>query len=267
METWEGPTEMFVAEDYMTVLDSRVLVPPDSLVVARFGLLPFYQEMERDLRYKDSVLLNSYAQHQWIANLLDWGGEHGVLAGMTPRTWTRWDRLPENMSFVVKGRTNSKKQSWNTRMFAPSRGAVPAIAKRLNDDENLCDQGIVAREYVPLKKLDEGLNGLPITNEWRFFFLNDPKTGTPVMLANGFYWMCSHPEAFEQASLSQIGVDVAKKAASLVSPHVPFFVIDVAETATEDWIVIEVNDAQMSGLCGVKADEFYKNLAAVLGSG
>ncbi len=251
------------AARYLPTFRSRMLIPQTSLVVARYGLLPHYQEWESDLAVVNSKLVNSYQQHKWIADLTDWGGPDGVLSGLTPKTWTRWSDLPAGMSFVVKGRTNSKKQSWNTRMFAASRDDVPALAARLRDDELLNDQGIVAREYIPLKQLDEGLNGLPIVNEHRTFWIKGLKG--PVMLSKGYYWQYSHPESADQASFSIGAFDLAYKAAKLVAEHVNFFVLDLAETAQGDWIVIEVNDGSMSGLCGCSADDLYSNMARALG--
>lgn len=145
-------------------------------------------------------------------------------------------------------------------MFAKSRADVPVVARRLLDDTMIREQGLVVREYVPLVKLGEGLNGLPITNEWRFFFY-----GTNV-LAKGFYWQGSHPELAMYAALSEEAELLANYAASRIAPHAMFFVIDLAETAAGNWIVIEVNDGQMSGLCGADPHELYRNLAHHVGN-
>lgn len=254
--------EAGIAAKYLTVVDSRMQIQRGSDVVARYGLLPHYEEWERDLSYIDSRLLNTYRQHKWVADLTDWGGEYGVLKGLTPMSYTtRWDRLPEG-AYVVKGRTNSMKQDWNTRMFCPTKADVPRVSNLLRNDSLLRDQGIVARTYVPLKRLDTGLNGLPITNEWRTFWVVG--INGPVMLARGYYWQYSHPEAGEKATWTQEAEDLVYKAADLVGEHVNFFVLDVAETEAGDWTIIEVNDAQMSGLCGCSADELYSNLSKVL---
>jgi hypothetical protein len=52
----------------------------------------------------------------------------------------------------------------------------------------------------------------------------------------------------------------SKMIAKRVSPHVGFFAIDVAKTESGDWIVIEINDGQMSGLSMIDPKQFYKNL-------
>ena len=255
------------AAKYLLTVDSRMKIPEGSTVIARYGLLPHYAEWERDLGHLDARLLNSYAQHCWIAGLTPWAGSvnhgiEGVLEGLTPKTWTsRWDLLPEG-SYVVKGRVNSLKQDWNTKMFAPTKEDVPRIAAALLGDSLIRDQGVVVREYIPLKRLDTGLNELPITNEWRTFWVTAPSG--PVFLASGYYWQYSHPEAGERARWSKEAYEVAEKAAALVSEHVNFFVLDVAETEEGNWIVIEVNDAQMSGLCGCSARRLYQELACAL---
>ena len=254
--------EMETARRFLPVVDSRVLVPGDSLVIARYSVLPWYEELERDLKHRGSRLLNSYAQHKWIADFMGWGGPVGVLKGMTPQTWPNWSRLPEDMSFVVKGRTNSRKQNWNTHMFCPTRGDVPVVAARLLDDSLIQDQGVVVREYIPLKKLDTGLNGLPITNEWRTFWLS--QKGGVQILAAGYYWKASHPDSEERADFAPEALRVARRAAEIVGEYATFFVLDVAETEKGDWIVIEVNDGQMSGLCGCSAEHLYQSLRDAL---
>lgn len=146
-------------------------------------------------------------------------------------------------------------------MFARTREDVPTVASRLFDEQIIMDQGLVVREFVPLKQLGEGLNGLPVSNEWRTFWYWTPDTLT--CLGAGYYWLASHPETAVDAKLTLAGCRVAYEAARRVGPNVPFFVIDVAETANGEWIVIEVNDAQMSGLCGVPAETFYRRLGRV----
>ena len=41
---------------------------------------------------------------------------------------------------------------------------------------------------------------------------------------------------------------------------VRFLVVDVAETAAGEWIVVEVNDGEMSGLACIEPEGFYANL-------
>jgi len=52
---------------------------------------------------------------------------------------------------------------------------------------------------------------------------------------------------------------------TIVSPHVNFYVLDIAQTAFGNWILIEINDGQMSGLSENDPDRLYYNLRRVTG--
>jgi hypothetical protein len=242
----------------------RSQVEPGSLVIGRYSVEPFYADLEAELALSGSRLINSLAQHRWITDLLPWADPHGgLLQGLTPPAWTEWGSLPEG-AYVVKGRTYSRKHQWQTHMFAPTRAAIADIARRLYDDPLVSQAGLVVRPYVALAPLGEGINGLPISNEWRTFWLAT-KAG-PVCLGRGFYWT-SYPELAAQARWTEEAASLVQAAALRVAQRVPFFVLDVAETRRGDWTVIEVNDGQMSGLCGVEPDGFYANLARQLAVG
>lgn len=229
--------------------------------MGRYSVLPFYGELERELKLTGSKLINSHTEHCFIADVAAWACEGGALEGMTPRTWTEWLRLPEGQ-YVVNGRTNSRKGQWATHMFCPTLADVPVVAGRLLGDSLISEQGVVVREYIPLRELGEGLNGLPITNEWRTFWLTT-KDG-PVMLARGFYW-ASHEEVADKAEWTTDAYVLARKAAIAVTDYATFFVLDMAQTKDGAWIVIEMNDGQMSGLSMVDPQELYSNLAIHLG--
>lgn len=248
--------EMEIARSYLQVEHFRTNIPANSLVVGRYSVLPYYRELEKELALSNSKLVNSYSQHSFIADITAWATITGVLAGLTPKTYTEWSNLPEG-AYVVKGKTNSQKHQWATHMFAPNKAAIPGVVQRLLDNPLISEQGLVVREYVPLKQLTVGINGLPITNEWRtFWYVVDDK---PILLCYGFYW-ASHPEVSFLASFPRAAYDIAWKAADIISEHANFFVLDLAETANGDWIVIEVNDGQMSGLSMCSANTLYAAL-------
>ena len=257
--------EMSTAALHLPVVPYRSQVPPGSLVIARYSALPFYGELERELALGGSVLANTHRQHRWIAELFEWGSAAGgvlVEDGLTPRSWDNWAGLPEG-AYVLKGRTNSRKSQWATPMYAPTRADIPRVAARLLDDGMVREQGIVVREYVPLRMLAEGLNGLPVTNEWRVFYWAD--AGEPVFLAAGYYWRGTHPETEALARFTDEARVLAERAAALIAPYARFFVLDVAEKASGGWMVVEVNDGQMSGPGGVDFDTLYRALARVVG--
>jgi hypothetical protein len=173
----------------------------------------------------------------------------------TPATYTEWGDLPE-ASYIIKGRTNSRKFQWNTHMFAKDKKSIVSVVTRALDDGLINSQGVIVREYVPLKKLDEGINGLPISNEWRFFFYGK------TLLAKGFYWS-SCPEVFDQAECTDEMIKMAKEIAVIVSKKANFFVLDMAEKAVKGktgCILVEVNDGCMSGTSMCDPEELYYNL-------
>lgn len=259
---WTEEAEFEAARQYFDVVEYRSQVPPNSLVIPRYSALPFYGELVKDVEHVGSKLINSLEQHQYVADVTQYVADLGEL---TPRTWIEWGNLPEG-SYVVKGRTNSRKHEWNKRMFAETRADVPKVARALLDDDLIRDQGLVVREYVPLRTFDYGINGLPITNEWRFFCLNGE------IVDAGYYW-ASMPEC-EWAGHERMGEpgeappppeakELVREVLRRIDP-VPFVVVDVAEKAAGGWIVIELNDGQMSGLSMIPPERFYRNLRRCL---
>lgn len=251
-----------VAREVFPVTQNRVLVPPHSLVIGRYSVLPFYRELQEDLRLlNESKLINSYRQHRWIANF-DW---YELLQKYTPETWFDHDfyRAPDG-PFVLKGRTNSRKFQWNTHMYAENKSAAGEVASRLSGDGFIGPQGIIYRRHVPLRTFEVGINDLPFTNEWRLFYFKDE------CLSFGFYWSSAKEEILTEIQQNSTkyfpptAKEVADEIAKLVSPHVNFFVLDVAESASGDWILIEINDGQMSGLSENSPRVLYSNLAKAL---
>lgn len=217
------------------------------ITVGRYSVLPYYKELENDLFYNDSQLVNSYDQHKYIASF----EYYEDIKEYTPKTWFSLEDVPENEGpYVVKGCTNSRKHQWNTMMFAETKRKAVEIACDLQADSLIGEQDIIVRQYVPLEKVDEGINGLPMSNEWRFFFYKKK------MLSHGFYWVNTD----KRGSMDFGGLVFAQGIANIVSEKVNFFVIDIAKTQEGKWIVVELNDGQMSGLSDNDPNVLYKNL-------
>ena len=245
--------EYKAAKEALSVYEQRVLIPRNSLVIPRYSALPNYRELEADVRLLGGRLLNTYEEHRFIADIRKYVP---VLGDLTPKTWETWGGLPEGQ-YVVKGITNSRKQSWNTCMFCPTVADVPKVASRLMDDAEILEQGLVVRQYVPLVQYGVGINGLPVTNEWRFFVLHDH------ILACGYYWVNDtedYPHSLETPP--QGAVEAVQEAIARIqkASTVPFYVVDVGERADGGWIVIELNDGQQSGLPHLDPFRFYKEL-------
>jgi hypothetical protein len=232
------------------VVDSMVGID-NQMVIGRYSCVPFYTEVERGLNLQGSHLINSPAQHRYIANF----DYYEDIELYTPKTYFRLADVPRNGGpFVVKGKTNSKKHQWNKMMFAPTFHDAVRIGVELKNDYWFANQDVIVREYVKLKQYGEGTHGLPFTNEWRFFFYKN------TMLSHGFYWS----ESEIQGQLDSAGIQLAIKIAAIVSEKTNFFVIDIGQKEDGSWIVIEINDGQMSGFSCNDPETLYCNLAKAL---
>lgn len=238
-------------------------IKSDDLVVPRYSSLPYYRELEYDVWHKGAKLIQSYEQHRWIADAR-WT-EHSELFTHTPKTYDeihsdqQFYNAPEGQ-YIVKGRTNSRKLNWNKKMLANSKREALEIAGELLQDPLIAEQGIIYREYIPLQTWEVGANGLPFTNEWRFFFLGEN------LIDYGYYWAIAQEETIQRAKQEPILPfwQFARKIAKIVAKKTNFFVLDIAKTAAGDIILVEINCGTMSGLAEIPADRFYRNLKNVL---
>lgn len=247
--------EMKIAAKYFPVFTRRTEIPDGFCCIPRYSALPYYRELQEDLKFRHSDIINTYAQHRWIANF----EYYEQLKDFTFETWTEADYRSSGYEgpVVVKGKTNSRKHTWNKSMYAENPKRALEISRTLEEDTMIGTQGTIFRRFVPLKTLEVGLFGLPFTNEFRFFFYKEH------LLGHGFYWnnMCDCPE---KANLTNEGIEFAKSVASIAKNHTNFFVLDIAEKDTGGWILVEVNCGTMSGLSDISPDNLYSNLRGVL---
>lgn len=231
-------------------------------VIGRYSVMPFFHDLEDELHYRQAHLVHSASQYQWIASMA-W---YEPLSVLTPRTWfdVGWATVPDaEYGWVVKGRKTSRKFKWSTHMYAPTREALADVMRRCWEDPLLAEQGLVVREYVPLVTYEVGVNGVPVTNEWRCFFWGEK------LLASGYYWAQADEPPFDSAtSAPREALELARRAARIVAEQgLTFFVVDVGERAMSPgsikgngWTVIEINSGQMADLCTIDAVHFYERL-------
>lgn len=254
-EEWQAASEFF------PVFRLRSQVPPNSLVVGRYSVLPYFHELQADLAGTGSVLINSYEQHRYIANF-DYLDD---VQDATFATWFRLEDVPLSMrdkAFVVKGRTNSRKTEWSRKMFAPDFQQAVCIGAELLTDGLIGPQGLVIRQYVPLETFETAISGLPLTNEWRIFYYRGQR------LAHGYYWsQLEDWRAVERATPEFLreGLPFADSLALRLAEKAPFVVLDVAKTASGRWVLVELNDGCMAGLNDtVPSRVLYENLRKAL---
>jgi hypothetical protein len=249
--------EKQVAAKYFDIVERRTAVPPGSLVIPRYSALPYNEELEKDIEALHGQLINSHAEHVYIANLRNW---YYHIAEYTPRTWFYLDQIPDEGPFVLKGATNSRKHQWSTHMYAENKQEAIEVYTRLAEDGFVGVQPIYVREYVPLRKLCDpvGFKAPPVAEEYRFFVLDGK------ILASGFYWSNNLDTIEEPVDPDFVPRGFLEEVISCVKDHIRFFVVDVARTAEGNWIVIELNDGQQSGLSAAAPDDLYKALCDAL---
>lgn len=258
---FDSEGESTTAAAHFPVVGLRTRVPAGSLVIGRYSCLPYYSELAADLAESGSTLINSPRQHSYIANF----DYYEDIREYTFPTWFTLQDIPQHLrdgAFVVKGRTNSRKLQWATHMFAENFRAAVNLCSDLANDPFIGPQGLIIRQYVPLETMEVGINGTPITNEWRLFFYKD------TLLAYGYYWaIIDDLNLVEKArpNFEAEGIPLARLVAGRLKEHANFIVVDIARKATGEWAVVEVNDGQQSGLnYFVSAEELYRNLAVAL---
>lgn len=246
---WQDQKEAKIAKHFLPLHESRATIPKNSLIIPRYSALPFYQELQKDCEILGSKLINSYTQHLFVAKMDRW---YEVLKDFTPKTYfSLFDftqKAPEG-AYVLKGTTNSKKFSWKTHMFAKNKQEVGDVYSRLMEDGLISTQDIVIREYVPLKNYGTMVCGIPISHEFRCFMYKNK------FLSAGYYWSNE-----KQDVAVDFPTEFLYKISELVSPHINFWVVDIAQTEKGEWIVIELNDGSMSGLSSNNPVTVYRRL-------
>lgn len=244
--------ELTAANKHFVTYKSRTSPGGGELVIGRYSVLPFYKELEDDLGYKGSKLINSHRQHRYVADLWNYVPDLGDL---TFRTWNtnNFPNIPD-IPVVLKGETNSKKNLWSTHMFANNKQEAIEVFLRLSQDNLIAEQQIYAREYIPLVKLLDNPGGPPVTLEFRFF------VAYGEVVSSGFYWSNHTDDLPSIPSPSQVPEEFIRKVIDRVKNKVNFFVMDIAKTESGNWMVVELNDGQMSGLSENDPNVLYKNL-------
>lgn len=243
---------------------SRAAAMPGSVVIGRYSVLPYYDELQQDLEHVGSTLINTPAQHRWIADIGAWVPFVGPL---TPRTWLASDitsgcvRLPPGR-YVVKGATNSMKHRWSTHMFCECAEDVPVVCARIMQDSWIgSEQQLFVREYLPLRPVAGApaqISGQQFTHEYRTFVLDHQ------IVATGFYWSTLDPEMWPLPDRSLLAAQ--ERAIKLVGDQARFYVLDMGQLTTGEWVVIEINDGQQSGLSTIDPWFFYTGLKTRLGA-
>lgn len=254
-EELSSAIDVFGKQNVFTSRSKICLDKPGSMVIGRYSCLPWYKELEEDLAATNCRLINTHRQHAYVADLKNW---YEDLEGLTPKTWFELANVPKDGGpFVLKGETNSAKFLFDTHMYAANYNAAMEVYSRLSKDSLIGQQDIYVREYVPLVKLADGLHGLKITEEYRFFVYRSQ------VICGGFYWSSHVDDILETEQIPDANVvpkDFLQEVISRIEDQCIFYTIDVARKQDGSWVVIELNDGCQAGLSCIPTKTFYESL-------
>jgi len=249
--------ELAAVKRHFTCFRERTAISKNDLVVGRYSVLPFFEGIQADCDYVGAELINNIRQHRYVADLSNWVED---LRELTPKTWYRLEDIDEEGPYVLKGKTNSRKFDWKTHMFAKDRQTAGEVHWRLSTDGLIGhgQQDIYIRKYVPLKTFLEGINQLPITNEFRIF------VAFGEVICGAYYWSNYVDDLPQVPSITEVPTEFVAEVVKRIGNRINFYAVDIGQKADGDWLVIEVNDGQMSGLSENQPEQLYSGLSRIL---
>lgn len=247
--------ELSFAQKYFKCTNRRPDIEKDDLVIPRYSFQPFYLDQLKDIEYVGAKVINNYQQHRYIADLQNYIVD---LRELTPRTWRSPADLPDKGPFVLKGETNSRKSNWLRDMYAPDKKAAIEVYSRLMDDTLIGEQNIYIRQYEPMITYLQGVNGIPITKEFRFF------VAYQQIISGGYYWQNYIDQLPEVPNPNDVPFSFLKEVINRIGDQSNFYTIDVGISVSGQPFVVELNDGTSSGLSCVDPDQLYSNLFNIL---
>ena len=213
--------------------------------VARVGAIDNYANFYQECLERDVQLVNSPEQQRLTSRLPEW---YPRLEGKTPRS--RWfETFPSaeeveaefGWPVFLKGARQTSRHSGLSIVDSPKAFAESLVA--FQADPILHWQEFVVREFIPLRPVGQAVAGKTIRRsfEFRTFWWFGTLVGAGPYWGNWDYRWSDH----EKAAALRLGSWAARQVGC------PFMVIDLAMTASGEWIVIECNDAMESGYAGV----------------
>ncbi|MFD0715503.1 ATP-grasp domain-containing protein [Paenibacillus sp. GCM10027626] len=248
------------------------LIPPaeamETIVYRGWMMKPEqYKRLYDTLKLRNLFLINTPEQYM---NGHYFPNSYEAIRSVTPLSiWLdkqsieeSWGKVQElllifgNKPIIIKDYVKSRKHEWEEACYIPDasdrRHVQHVVGNLLERQGAELSGGVVFREFVELEQLlNHPKSGMPLSNEFRLFFLNHN-----LLLSTEYWDEVSYAQ--EMPRLEPF-VEVAQGIDSR------FFTVDIAKTRKGDWVVIEVGDGQVSGLPGhTNIEAFYRSLQALL---
>jgi hypothetical protein len=221
--------------------------------IGRFGVATNYDEIYQQLAAAGILLVHSPEQHLLASELPRW---YPLLEGLTPKSL--WFSEPPDIAVIqetiglplfLKGSRQTSRHQAALSIIRSAEDYYRAI-EIYRQDPILKWQDFVCREFVQLRPVpSEPTEKIPASFEFRSFWWRGQCVGV------GQYWSTSYNWNSEE---EKAALAIAQTAALRL--NLPFVVIDIAQTITGQWIVIECNDAQESGYAAISPFALWQNL-------
>jgi ATP-grasp domain, R2K clade family 3 len=217
--------------------------PPDSvLAAARVGAIANYEAVYAALAQDGIRLLHTPQEYLRASELPHW---YPLIRDLTPRSiWATTPPDPEQITselgwpIFLKGVRQTCHHRRSLSIIENPEQLKQALTAYASDPI-LRWQGFACREYVRLRLVeDQPWDRLPSAFEFRTFWWKGNLVGWGRYWCEGKSYQPSEREAAE-------GLAVAREAAGRL--QIPFLVVDIAQTESGRWLVIECNDGQESG--------------------
>lgn len=223
--------------------------------VSRCGAVDDYPAYHAAMAERGISLIHTPEQHELCSELTAW---YPLLSDLTPES--RWyDQTPDAAAaerlfgwpLFLKGSRQTSRHNAKLSIVRNADEYCQAIAS-FAADRLLHWQQIVLRRFVPLRPVAADMGEkIPASFEFRTFWWKGQLAGAGPYFQEfaRYQWTDAEKEA---------ALTVAAEAARRLA--LPFVVIDLAQTLSGEWILIEINDAQESGYTGVQALSLWQRI-------
>jgi hypothetical protein len=160
-----------------------------------------------------------------------------------------------NFPLFIKGTVQSLKAKGIEACVANNNEELIKISQTLLNLKRRSLGKVILREYQPLKHLRKTGLGFPIGREFRVFIYKGE------IIGYGYYW----EDKDELSNLSPDEVQEIYTLCKMVAEfvNVPYLSIDIGQKENNEWIVIELGDAQFSGISQIPLNKLWNKLSNI----
>lgn len=211
-------------------------------LILRIGAIHNYEQVYTYFAEMGLQVVNSIEEHNNVSLLPNW---YPKIRDFTPRSMV-FEQIPTyevvkshfEFPVFVKGERQTNKHQ-KALCIAENRSDFEKIAMSWATDPILNWQKMIVREFVDLMPIEaETEHEIKKSFEVRVFVWYGK------VVSWGQYWDSNHKIQMDKADEDKISALTQLVYREL---PVPFMVIDFAKKSNNEWIVIELNDAQESG--------------------